>query len=246
MTEQQTVPAEMPQAGGTGPADGGRASHIRTFHPRRGRMGTERGAALERLWPQGGFTIDPAGPPLDPAALFGRAAPLVLEIGCGMGDATAAMAAADPGRDYLAADVHTPGLANLLLLAEQAGLANVCAARGDALELLQHLVAPGSLDAVHVYFPDPWPKAKHHKRRIIRPDAVALIARSLRSGGVLLCATDWEHYAEQMLDVLSGESLLRNQFEGYAPDAGPRPATRFQRRAQAAGRPIRDLAFVRR
>jgi tRNA (guanine-N7-)-methyltransferase len=208
-------------------------------------MGTTRSDAFARLWPTRGFEIVPGGPRLEPAALFGRRAPLVLEIGSGMGEATAAMAAADPDRDYLAADVHTPGLANLLALAERGGLANIRAARGDAIDLLRDLVAPGSLDAVHVYFPDPWPKVKHHKRRLIRPDAVALIGASLRRGGLLRCATDWEPYAQQMLEVLSADTGLRNDFPGFAPDAGPRPEAKFERRALACGRPVFDLVFRR-
>lgn len=221
------------------------ATHIRTFHPRRGRIGAVRADALARLWPRYGYDIDSGREAFDPAALFGRQARLVLEIGCGMGDAAAAMAAADPGRDYLGVDVHTPGLANLLALAERDGLGNVRAARGDAVELLRDLMKSGSLDAVHVFFPDPWPKAKHHKRRIVRPDVVALIRERLVPGGVLHCATDWAPYAEQMLEVLSLDPGLRNRYEGYAPRPASRPVTRFERRALAAGRDIYDLIFTR-
>jgi tRNA (guanine-N7-)-methyltransferase len=231
------------------------ATHIRTFHPRRGRIGATRADALARLWPRYGYDIDSAcegsayegsrHEGFDRAALFGREAGLVLEIGCGMGDATAAMAAADPGRDYLAVDVHTPGLANLLALAERGALGNVRAARGDAVELLRDLMKPGSLDAVHVFFPDPWPKAKHHKRRIVRPDVVALIRERLVPGGVLHCATDWAPYAEQMLDVLRADPGLRNLNDDYAPRPASRPVTRFERRALAAGRDIYDLMFTR-
>lgn len=238
-------------------------THIRTFHPRRGRIGATRADALARLWTRYGYDIDPvtvdpvttadtdrADAPrgdtgFDPVALFGREAPLVVEIGCGMGDATAAMAAADPGRDYLAVDVHTPGLANLLALTERGGLENVRAARGDAVELLRDLMKPGSLDAVHVFFPDPWPKAKHHKRRIVRPDVVALIRERLAPGGLLHCATDWTPYAAQMLEVLTADPGLRNRHEGYAPRPASRPVTRFERRALAAGRAVYDLEFTR-
>jgi tRNA (guanine-N7-)-methyltransferase len=239
------------------------APHIRTFHPRRGRMGAVRADALARLWPEHGYDIDPhgdasgtldrassdsarSGPvPFDAAALFGRSAPLVLEIGCGMGEATAAMAAADPDRDYLGVDVHTPGLGNLLALAERDGLRNLRAARGDAVELLRDLMQPGSLDAVHVFFPDPWPKAKHHKRRIVRPDVVALIRDRLVPGGLLHCATDWPPYAEQMLEVLSADPGLRAVHVGYAPRPARRAVTKFERRALAAGREVFDLEFVR-
>jgi tRNA (guanine-N7-)-methyltransferase len=221
------------------------APHIRTFHPRRGRIGAARADALARLWPARGYDIVGGGPGFDAAALFGRSAPLVLEIGCGMGEATAAMAAADPARDYLGVEVHTPGLGNLLLLAEEAGLANLRAARGDAVELIRDLMKPGSLDAVHVFFPDPWPKAKHHKRRIIRPDVVALIRERLRAGGSLRCATDWAPYAEQMLETLSADPGLSNAHDAYAPRPDERPVTKFERRALDAGRPVFDLEFVR-
>lgn len=208
-----------------------------------------RADALERLWPLRGYDIDVgaagAGAPFDQVALFGRRAPLVLEIGCGMGEATAAMAAADPDRDYLAADVHTPGLANLLALAERDGTRNVRAARGDAVELLRDLMEPASLDAVHVYFPDPWPKARHHKRRIVRPDVVALIRDRLVPGGALRCATDWAPYAEQMLEVLSADPGLRNRYDGAAPRPETRPVTKFERRALTAGRTVFDFVFDR-
>jgi tRNA (guanine-N7-)-methyltransferase len=220
--------------------------HIRTFHPRRGRMGAVRADALARLWPERGYDIDPAGgAAFDPVGLFGRGAPLVLEIGCGMGETTAAMAAADPDRDYLGADVHTPGLANLLALAERDRLANVRAARGDAVELLRDLMKPGSLAAVHVFFPDPWPKARHHKRRIVRPDVVTLMRERLAPGGLLHCATDWTPYAEQMLEVLGADPGLRNTHSGYAPRPASRPVTKFERRALTAGREIFDLVFTR-
>jgi tRNA (guanine-N7-)-methyltransferase len=222
------------------------APHIRTFHPRRGRMGAVRADALARLWPERGYDIDPRGDApdsFDQTALFGRNAPLVLEIGCGMGETTAAMAAADPERDYLGVDVHTPGLANLLALAERDGLGNVRAARGDAVELLRDLMKPGSLDAVHVFFPDPWPKARHLKRRIVRPDVVALIRERLVPGGLLYCATDWPPYAEQMLAVLSADRGLRAVHDGYAPRPVERPVTKFERRALTAGREVFDLVF---
>ena len=228
---------------------------IRTFHPRRGRASTTQADALTRLWPVYGYTIpDPhhdyhtpeAAPDtaFDREALFGRRAPLVLEIGCGMGEATAEMAAADPDRDYLGADVHTPGLGNLIALAEARGLKNVRVARGDVLFLLRDGIAPDSLAAVHIFFPDPWPKAKHRKRRIIQPDTVALIRDRLRVGGVVHCATDWAEYAEQMLEVLQADPLLRNRYAGYAPrEAVGRPLTGYERRGLRDGRPITDLVF---
>ncbi|GAA1799927.1 tRNA (guanosine(46)-N7)-methyltransferase TrmB [Luedemannella flava] len=235
--------------GVTIPLDAQHHSRIRTFHPRRGRTGTRRAEALERLWPDFGLDI-PADAdlrrPVDPAAVFGRVAPVVLEIGCGMGDAAVAMAAADPDRDYLAVDVHTPGLGRVLTEIEDRGLTNLRAVRGDALDLVRDCLPAASLAAVHVFFPDPWPKARHHKRRLVQPAAVALLADRLAPGGHLLCATDWADYAEQMLEVLSAEPTLHNLHDGAAPRLATRPVTVFERRALAAGRQIADFAFARR
>jgi tRNA (guanine-N7-)-methyltransferase len=221
------------------PGEGER--HIRTFHPRRGRMSARHHDAFAELWPAYGITVvDGDRSPLNLGVLFGREAPRVLEIGFGMGDATAAMAAADPGRDYLAAEVHTPGIGNLLALAGDLGLTNVRIAHGDAMELVHRLV-PGSLDAVHVFFPDPWPKVRHHKRRLIRAGTVGLLVRVLRAGGLLHCATDWPHYAESMRAVLDAEPGLRPA----GPDASARSETKFERRAREAGRSITDLVYER-
>ena len=254
-TAPERTATERTAAEQTAPAPHARHGLIRTFHPRRGRASTTQADALTRLWPVYGYTIPdphheyhtPAVAPdtaFDRQALFGRRAPLVLEIGCGMGEATAEMAAADPARDYLGVDVHTPGLGNLIALAEARGLANVRVARGDVLFLLRDSIAPGSLAAVHVYFPDPWPKAKHHKRRIIQPDTVALLRDRLEVGGVLHCATDWAEYAEQMLEVLQADPGLRNRYDGYAPrEAVGRPLTGYERRGLRDGRPIADLVF---
>lgn len=220
--------------------------HIRTFKPRRGRITTAQAGALDRLWPRWGFEIpDEGGVELDLTRLFGRTAPLELEIGCGMGDAVVAMAATVPEHDFLGVDVHTPGLGNVLRLAERAGLTNVRAAAGDALDLLRSLLPADSLAAVHVYFPDPWPKARHHKRRIVRPDVVSLIADRLRTGGSLFCATDWAEYAEEMLAVLSAEPWLRNCYEGFAPRPTHRPVTKFEARAVSDGREVFDLCFAK-
>jgi len=203
--------------------------------------------ALARLWVDRGFDIDETTPAkLSRTALFGRDAPLVVEIGCGMGEAMLAMAAADPERDYLGVDVHTPGLGAMLAKAEIDGVRNVAVARGDAVELLRHGVGPADLDAINVFFPDPWPKARHHKRRLIRPEIVLLMRDRLRPGGVLHAATDWVHYAEQMRDVLTADPGLRKTSEGYTPRPSDRPLTKFERRGIAAGRSIHDLVFVRR
>lgn len=186
------------------------------------------------------------GRPLDLAALFGSPdLPVVLEIGFGMGDATAAMAAADPGTGILAVDVHTPGQGNLLALADRAGLTNVRVANGDAIVLLRDMLPPASLSGLRVYFPDPWPKAKHHKRRLIQPEFLALVLPLLRPGSLVHCATDWEPYAEQMLEVLTATPGLTNAYGGFAPRPDFRPETKFERQGLAKGHVVRDLVFRR-
>ncbi|BCB83598.1 tRNA (guanosine(46)-N7)-methyltransferase TrmB [Phytohabitans suffuscus] len=225
----------------------GHRARVRTFHPRRGRMTGRHADALTRLWPRWGVAI-PEAPTcrLDLVTLFGRRAPVVLEIGSGMGEATVEMATADPGRDYLAVDVHTPGVASLLAVVEERGLTNVRVGLGDAIMLLRHMLLPDSLGAVHAFFPDPWPKARHHKRRLFQPDHVALLRSRLAPGGTLRCATDWAEYAEVMLETLTADPGLVNEYEGYAPRLAARPVTKFEQRGVEAGREIFDLAFRRR
>ena len=227
---------------------------LRTFHPRRSQLGPGREDALARLWPRWGFSVHDAGQGpmpqtadglLDVPRLFGREAPLVLEIGSGMGETTAAMAAADPGRDYLAVEAHLPGIAHLLGLVEAHGLENVRVAHGDALDLVRHRLPEGSLDAVHVFFPDPWPKARHHKRRIIQPAHVALLRSRLVVGGTLHCATDWVEYADAMLEVLDADPGLENPSGGFAPRPAHRPVTKFERRGLDLGHEVRDLVVRR-
>lgn len=210
----------------------------RTYHPRQGRVSARHRAALDDLWPRYGVM---ACGRLDATALFGRDLPLVLEIGSGMGEATVAMAAADPDRGYLAAEIHRPGLANLLALVDDAGLPNVRVINGDALELLEHKMVPASLDAIHAFFPDPWPKARHHKRRLIRPDRLALLVSRLRDGGMLHLATDDAGYATAMLEAVDGQAELVNAYASFAPRPQRRPETRFERRGLDAGRTIYDL-----
>lgn len=219
---------------------------IRTFKPRRGRVTPRQAGALERLWPAFGVDLDqlPAGS-LDPESVFDRVAPLVLEIGFGMGETTAAMAEDDPGRDVLAIDVHTPGAGALLHECEMRGLTNVRVVLGDGVELLRERIAPASLDEVRVYFPDPWPKARHHKRRLLQPPFAALVASRLRVGGRLHVATDWEPYAEQVLDVVRGEPALRPTPDGFAPRPEHRPVTRFERQGLAKGHVVHDVVAVR-
>ncbi|AGL19694.1 tRNA (guanosine(46)-N7)-methyltransferase TrmB [Actinoplanes sp. N902-109] len=226
--------------------EGTTARPVRTFHPRRGRMSNRHADAFAELWPALGITIEDGDrSPLEPAVLFERAAPTVLEIGFGMGESTAQMAAADPGRDYLAVEVHTPGIGNLLALAGERGLTNLRVAHGDAMELVRRL-PEGGLDAVHTFFPDPWPKARHHKRRLIQPAHVALLRDRLRPGGLFHAATDWAHYADAMAGTLDGDPGLVNLYDGYAPRPEHRPLTKFEQRGVRAGRQIFDLMYRRR
>jgi tRNA (guanine-N7-)-methyltransferase len=216
---------------------------VRSYVLRAGRMGSGQQRALAELGPR--FVLPFQPQPLDAAAIFGRRAPVVLEIGFGMGDATAAIAAARPDADFIGVEVHEAGVGALLRLIGERGLANLRIVRHDAVEVLQQMIAPASLAAVHVFFPDPWHKKRHHKRRLIQPPLVALIASRLAPGGVLHCATDWEPYAEQMLQVLSAEPMLVNTATGYAPRLDYRPLTKFEARGLRLGHGVRDLVFRR-
>jgi tRNA (guanine-N7-)-methyltransferase len=217
---------------------------VRSFVRRAGRMGSGQQRALVELAPR--FVVPYDARPLDAPALFGRHAPLVLEIGFGMGVATAQIAQVHPDIDYLGIEVHEPGVGALLLLIRQTGLTNVRIVQYDAVEVVQHMIAPGSLAGAHVYFPDPWPKKRHHKRRLIQPPFVSLLATRIAAGGYLHCATDWQPYAEQMLKVLSAEPLLANTAAGFAPRPAWRPSTKFEQRGLALGHGVWDLLFQRR
>lgn len=213
-------------------------SPVRTYKVRR-RVTAGQADALARLLPR--YGVDPSLP-LEPEAAFGRRAPLVVEIGSGMGEATAAMAAADPARDVLAVEVHTPGLGNLLRLVEAAGLTNVRVVEADARGVLRDLLPPGSVDEVRVFFPDPWPKARHAKRRLVGPEFADLVAARLRPGGRLHIATDWAAYAEQALAVLGSHP----SYDVVSRERADRPVTRFEQRGTDAGRAVADLVVARR
>ncbi len=219
------------------------ARPVRSYVLRAGRMGSGQERALAELGPR--FVLPFRDHPLDTAAVFGRSAPCVLEIGFGMGDATAKIAAARPDTDFIGCEVHEAGIGALLKHIGEQGLSNLRIVRHDAVEVLQTMIAPGSLAAVHVFFPDPWHKKRHHKRRLIQPPLVALLASRLMPGGALHCATDWEPYAEQMLEVLSAEPLLVNTAPGYAPKPDYRPLTKFEARGLRLGHGVRDLVFKR-
>jgi len=217
---------------------------IRSFVLRAGRMGSGQQRALETLGPKFVLPFRPGR--LDAAAAFGRDAPRVVEIGFGMGDATAQIAAARPGDDFIGIEVHTPGVGALLQRIDERGLANVRIVQHDAVEVLREMIAPASLAGVHVYFPDPWHKKKHNKRRLIQPAFVRLLVSRLAPGGYLHCATDWEPYAQQMLEVLGAEPGLANTAEGYAPRPEWRPLTKFENRGLKLGHGVWDLVFTRR
>lgn len=216
---------------------------IRSFVLRVGRTSNAQRRAVDELLPQYGIAW--TGQPVDLDAIFGRQAPRVLEIGFGMGEGAAALAAANPHIDYLGIEVHTPGVGNLLKLAEAAGLANLRIMSHDAVEVLQTMLQPASLAGAHIFFPDPWPKVRHHKRRLIQPPFVALLASRLAPGGYIHLATDWVEYADQMLGVLQGEPTLRNTCDGFAPRPATRPLTKFEERGIRLGHEVRDLVFRR-
>jgi tRNA (guanine-N7-)-methyltransferase len=217
---------------------------IRSYVLRAGRMGTGQARALAELGPR--YVLPPTAAPLDAAEVFGRHAPLVVEIGFGMGQATASIAAAQPEHDFIGIEVHRPGVGALLQRIEQARLRNLRIVQHDAVAVLEAMIAPATLTAVHVFFPDPWPKNKHRKRRLIQPAFVALVASRLAPGGMLHCATDWQPYAEQMLAVLAAEPLLSNNADGYAPRPAYRPQTKFEQRGLNLGHGVWDLVFSRR
>ena len=214
---------------------------IRSFVTRAGRLSPAQARALEQLGPQ--FCIPYAKAELDAHAAFGRAAPLILEIGFGMGETSAQIAASMPEQNFLGIEVHTPGVGSLLKLIGEQQLTNLRLIQHDAFEVLTHMIAPATLAGVHIFFPDPWHKARHHKRRLIQPPLVALLASRLAPGGYLHCATDWEEYAEQMLAVLSAEPTLQNSASGFAPRPPYRPVTKFEKRGLRLGHGVWDLVF---
>ena len=214
---------------------------IRSFVMRAGRLGPGQARALAELGPR--FLLPFASEPLDFATCFGRRAPCVLEIGFGMGDATAAIAHALPGTDFIGVEVHTPGVGALLKRIGERGLSNLRLIQHDAVDVLTQMIPPASLAGVNVFFPDPWHKLKHNKRRLIQRDFVRLLASRLAPGGSLHCATDWQPYAEQMLAVLAGEVTLVNTAAGFAPRPEHRPLTKFEHRGLKLGHGVRDLVF---
>nr|WP_225957657.1 tRNA (guanosine(46)-N7)-methyltransferase TrmB [Amycolatopsis lexingtonensis] len=218
-----------------------------SYVKRGGRMTVGQQRAWDELWPEIGRTVGelPDGK-LDFTEWFGREAPVMLEIGSGMGETTSQLAAAAPELNYVAAEVYDPGLGQLMLRAEKLGVENLRLLHGDAVVLLTEHVEPDTLHGVRLFFPDPWPKKKHHKRRIVSPSFAALVASRLAPGGTFHMATDWENYAEQMLEVCSAEPALKNRYDGWAPRPEWRPVTKFEQRADVEGRVSHDLIFEKR
>jgi tRNA (guanine-N7-)-methyltransferase len=218
---------------------------IRSFVLRAGRMTDAQARALQETWPR--YGIDEGSDPLDLPQLFGREAPRTLEIGFGNGDNLAALAAANPGRDYIGVEVHAPGVGHLLHEAAAAGLSNLRVIRQDAVEVLRDRIAAGSLDEILVLFPDPWHKKRHHKRRLVNAAFADLAASRLRVGGTLRLATDWTPYAEWMLEALNATPTLRNCAEGggYVPRNPGRIRTRFEARGERLGHAVHDLCYER-
>ncbi|MFN9804869.1 MAG: tRNA (guanosine(46)-N7)-methyltransferase TrmB [Betaproteobacteria bacterium] len=229
-------------------ADDLRRRHIRSFAMRRGHVTAAQKRAFDEVLPR--VSVPYAAAPLDLEAAFGRRAPCVLEIGFGMGDATARIAASRPDVNFLGVEVFAAGVGALCKRIDEMALANIRIIQHDAVEVVRDMLADATLAGVHIYFPDPWPKARHHKRRLVNPEFVSLIAPRIAPGGYLHCATDWEHYAQQMLEVLGAQPLLANLHAGFAPgQSNPlveRPTTKFHARGARLGHGVWDLVFAPR
>ena len=214
---------------------------IRSFVLRQGRVSNAQRRAVDTLSSVYGIAYAPGA--LDFRRAFGRQAPTILEIGFGMGETTAAIAQAHPENNYLGIEVHTPGFGSLLKLIAEQGLGNLRLIQHDAVEVLEHMIAPASLAGVHIFFPDPWPKKRHHKRRLIQPGLVGLLASRLEPGAYLHAATDWEEYAGQILAVFGAEPALANTVPGFAPRPDYRPQTKFESRGLKLGHGVWDIVF---
>ena len=249
-----TFIAEMPDARLT-------SRSIRSFVLRQGRMSPAQTLAYTTLMPRYGIPYaEPAAdgqashPPLDFSAVFGRSAPTILEIGSGMGETTVAIAEAMPEKNFMAVEVHTPGVGALLKLIDEKKLTNLRVIQHDAVEVVQHMIGVSTLAGIHLFFADPWPKARHHKRRIVQPPFVKLLASRLAPRGYLHCATDWEPYAQHMLEVVSSEpQLINSAFQGlaapdpsgFSPRPSYRPVTKFETRGIKLGHGVWDLIFIK-
>jgi tRNA (guanine-N7-)-methyltransferase len=216
---------------------------IRSYVLRQGRFSRGQQRAYEELLPR--FGVPYQRKPLDLQALFGRAAPVIAEVGFGMGETTARIAAENPSNDYLGIEVHTPGVGSLLRQLEERALTNVRIVTHDAVEVLRDMVPPAALAGIHVFFPDPWPKKRHHKRRLLQAEFAALACERLKPGGYIHVATDWQEYAEHVLAVLSATPGLVNSAAAFAPRPATRPETKFERRGLKLGHGVWDILFTR-
>ena len=250
VTEQQNTPQAAPDAAapqahaaGQAPADVAFPKTIRSYVRRTGRVTTGQAKAFEDLGPQ--FLLSYANAPLAAQAAFGRPGKLILEIGFGMGEATAHIARVRPDDNFLCCEVHEPGVGALLKRIGEHDITNIRILQHDAVEVIDHMLPEGSIDGVHIFFPDPWHKKKHNKRRLIQSPLVAKLATRLKPGGYIHCATDWEPYAVQMLEVLSAEPQLANTAQGYAAKPDYRPLTKFENRGLRLGHGVWDLVFTK-
>jgi tRNA (guanine-N7-)-methyltransferase len=221
-----------------------RNRHIRSFVLRQGHLSPAQQRAVDTLMPKYGIPYENKMLDLDQA--FGRSAPKILEIGFGMGDSTATIAQAHPENDYLCLEVHTPGVGNLLKLIDAQQITNIRIVQHDAVEVLRDMIADTSFDGVHIFFPDPWHKARHNKRRLIQSPFIAKLVQKIKPGGYIHAATDWQDYAEQILRVFGEESLLENTAADYAPRPEYRPLTKFEKRGINLGHGVWDLVFRRK
>lgn len=217
---------------------------VRSYVLRQGRISHAQQRAYDALLSV--FAIPYCAQEIDLTRVFGRDAPQVVEIGFGMGESTAEIAASRPGTDFIGVEVHTPGVGSLLKQLGERDLKNVRVIQHDAVEVLQTMVGENTLSGIHIFFPDPWPKTRHHKRRLIQPEFVRLLASRLRPGGYIHAATDWEHYAEHILTTFQNESLLENTAKGYAPRPAYRPLTKFEQRGLKLGHGVWDILFKKR
>jgi tRNA (guanine-N7-)-methyltransferase len=217
--------------------------HIRSFVLRQGRVSPAQQRSLDTLMPR--YGIPYSAQVLDLNNAFGRAAPKILEIGFGMGEPTAKIALDHPQNDYLALEVHPPGVGSLLKQIDAQDIRNIRIIQHDAVEVLRDMVKDATLDGVHIFFPDPWHKARHNKRRLIQTPFIAALVQKIKPGGYIHVATDWQEYAEQVLAVLSSEPLLKNTADGYAEKPAYRPLTKFEQRGLKLGHGVWDLVFVR-
>jgi tRNA (guanine-N7-)-methyltransferase len=237
------TPLIQPAAVGEGVYEEGREGygHIKSYVRRAGRMSSAQENYYAEMMPRIGIVYQ--AEQIDLAAVFGRNNPTILEIGTGMGETTAKIADANRDNDYLGVEVHVPGVGALCKQIAERELTNLRICQHDAVEVVRDMLPEASLDGVHVFFPDPWHKARHNKRRLIQPPFVALLASRLKPGGYLHCATDWEEYAHQMLEVLSAEPTLSNSSEAFAPRPDYRPLTKFENRGIRLGHGVWDVIF---